>query len=384
MAEHSDIQWTDATWPIVQGCDPYSPGCANCYVPKELIRMAGNPNPKISGPVQGLAERYVNATGQSRLRFTGKIALRHDRLDWPLTWKKPQMIFVPSHGDLFHKDVPDDFIDKVFAVMALCPQHTFQVLTKRAERMRAYVSRADLSDDLLDACRDMYGRSKLKGYPTGVFDGVDNDIVNFRHWPLKNVWLGVSCEDQANADERIPHLLATPAAIRFVSLEPLLGPIELLEADPYAFGTLRVRLPKRKPDIHPPITEGSTLGDAVAALGGSMDVSHRGLDWVIDGGESGTDDLVRDYDIDASRAIEAQCVAAGVPFFRKQLGRKPFERAGSEWPPHIAINVDDPGGEVGKPSDRRLYLTGFKHKKAGDPAEWPADLRRREFPKVAA
>src|SRR5690242_13464924 len=100
MSANSGIQWTDATWPIVQGCDPYSPGCVSCYAIKELWRLAHNPNPTIAAPVKGLTEKHVNAAGETVLRFTpGAIALRRDRLDWPLRWQKPHMIFVPSHGD---------------------------------------------------------------------------------------------------------------------------------------------------------------------------------------------------------------------------------------------------------------------------------------------
>src|SRR3990167_5512099 len=141
MSDKSNIEWTDATWTIVQGCDPVSQGCVGCYAVPLLWRLMHNPNQKISAALQGVIEKHINLAGENILRFTGKIALRHDRLDWPLEWKTPRMIFVPSHGDLFHKDVPDEFIDKVFDVMERANWHIYQVLTKRAKRQREYVNR---------------------------------------------------------------------------------------------------------------------------------------------------------------------------------------------------------------------------------------------------
>jgi protein gp37 len=262
MAEHSDIEWTGATWPIVQGCDPVSQGCVRCYAVPLLWRMAHNPNPKISGPLQGVTEKHVNASGETILRFTGKIALRHDRLTWPLRWKKPLRIFVPSHGDLFHKDVPDAFIDQVFEVMGACDDqglgHEFQLLTKRSARQRDYMqSRGP---------RIAWNKRRI---------GPDA-------WPPRNVWFGVSAENQEEANERIPHLLETPAAVRFVSLEPLLGPIDL--ASSVARGTWGTK-----------------------------------LDWAIVGGESGNG--ARPMHPDWARALRDQCATAGVSFFFKQWGR---------------------------------------------------------------
>lgn len=310
MADGTHIEWTDATWPIVQGCDYESPGCTHCYVPRTLWRLMHNPNPIISAPLVGLVRKHDNGMPV----FTGQLALREDRLNWPLKWKKPRRIFVPSHGDLFHESVPDVFIDRVFAIMALCPQHTFQVLTKRAKRMREYI--IDLS---LNAGRDQKNnlpsnrQVRLSDANTaGSLSITKNDIerhlgriVKFDYdppmpsWPLTNVWLGVSVEDQQRADERIPDLLDTPATVRFLSCEPLLGPIDLdtlwLRASPSA-AFLEGKLMPEMP--------------AWTRLGAYA------IDWVIAGNESGP--RRRPGDLAWMRSLRDQCAAAGVAFFGKQ------------------------------------------------------------------
>lgn len=321
MSDKSNIEWTDATWTIVQGCDPVSQGCVGCYVVPLLWRLMHNPNPKISGPLQGLIEKHVNLAGEEILRFTGKVALREDRLTWPLQWREPRTIFVPSHGDLFHKDVPDWFIDKVFAVMALCPQHMFQVLTKRAARVRDYLTRV---------------RATMGGTPLGAYELIYNAmgrlgeeglierhpyrkiLPNGMSWPLRNVWLGVSCERQEEADERIPLLLQTPAAIRFISAEPLLGPLDIRRY-------LRAR------------EDAMAAADAAGAMdwpgcGQAMAASQAGLHWVIVGGESGQN--ARPMSIQWAREIRDQCVTANVSFFFKQWG---------EWAPAGLIPSETPG-----------------------------------------
>lgn len=299
MSDRSHIEWTDATWPIVQGCDPVSPGCANCYAIEELWRMVHHPNGKISAPLKGLTEKHVNRAGEEILRFSGKVALREDRLDWPLHWKKPRKIFVSSHGDLFHKDVPDEFIDRVFARMALCPQHTFQVLTKRSERMSAYLNA---------------GRLPM-GEPRRFISIEDGERAR-RHdpyfklpqqiWPLPNVWLGVSCEDQKCADERIWHLLATSAAVRFISAEPLLGPINLTRllgphVERGAIDALSGHTWKATDKVHAPPSGNCSK-----------------LDLVIAGGESGKG--ARITPPGAFEHLRDQCRAAGTAFFFKQWG----------------------------------------------------------------
>ena len=184
------------------------------------------------------------------------------------------MIFVCAHGDLFHESVPDDWIDRVFAVMALSPQHTFQVLTKRAERMREYFAGNGAYLRVLgDGVERELRNAGIRWHGDNV-DRHSQAIAGATRWPLPNVWLGISAEDQARADERIPYLLATPAAVRFVSAEPLLGPVDLTQINR--------------------------------------------LDWVIAGGESGPGS--RPMHPDWVRSLRDQCQAAGTAFFFKQWG----------------------------------------------------------------
>jgi protein gp37 len=273
MGDGTHIEWTDATWPIVQGCDYESPGCTHCYVPRTLWRLMHNPNPIISEPIAGLVRKHDNGMPV----FTGNLALREDRLDWPLHWKKPRRIFVPSHGDLFHEGVPDSFIDKVFAAMAMAPQHTYQVLTKRAPRMREYIC------------------AKIKNAPEWVYLAhIEGKVLlPYEGGVPKRIWLGVSVEDQQRADERIPELLATPAAIRFLSCEPLLGPVDLFHIK-------------------------ETTGFTFNALSRKVGISFRGIgvDWIIAGNESGP--RRRPGDLAWMRSLRDQCAAAGVAFFGKQ------------------------------------------------------------------
>ncbi len=186
------IPWTDYTWNVVTGCTPVSEGCQHCYA-------------------QAMARRF---------KWPTEVTLHPERLEEPLHLKKPSKIFVCSMADLFHDDVPDDFIGKVFGIMALCPQHTFQVLTKRPARMLEYLASdgargriAQIAGDIADASDP--GSDPEEGSPLRI------------EWPLPNVWLGVTAENQARADERIPLLLQVPAAVRFVSIEPMLTEVRL-------------------------------------------------------------------------------------------------------------------------------------------------------------
>jgi len=308
MAEHSTIEWTDATWNPVTGCTIISPGCTNCYAMrlagtrlKNHPTRAGLTKPSKTGPV-----------------WTGEVRFNEKALLEPLKWKRPRMIFVCAHGDLFHESVPDAWIDQVFAVMALCPQHTFQVLTKRSARMRAYMSVVvDTFHASPDSMDERFGRLcvELTDSPcaAGAFEDVD--------WPLSNVWLGVSAERQQEADARIPDLLATPAAVRFVSLEPLLGPIDLTYVClvPQKPGSYRA-------GIHLDALAGRYFESGMPYVGdwdvdspaGPPDIPPVHLDWVIVGGESQAG--ARPMHPDWARSVRDQCAAAGVPFFFKQWG----------------------------------------------------------------
>lgn len=327
------IQWTDETWNPVTGCSRVSEGCRHCYIERTPpFRMGGR---KLGDPVQ----------------------LHHDRLEQPLHWKKPRRVFVNSLSDLFHEDVPGDFINKVFAMMALCPQHTFQILTKRPHRALSFLS----IDGAGNAVR---GRAwEMLGY----LPNYDHDDVLHRPWPLPNVWLGVSVEDQQTADERIPILLQTPAAVRWVSAEPLLGPINLDRIDGAVLD----------PDY-----KGLHIS---ALIGGSKTQTPWHLNWVVVGGESGSKG--RSCDLAWIRSIVRQCKSAAVPCFVKQLGDYVLDRndAGfdgempTDWP--MDTDVDDPANEWDWQGAKiRIRL----NKKGGDPAEWPEDLRVREFPTSCA
>lgn len=237
----SKIEWTDETWPVVTGCTPVSPGCKHCYAARmAATRLKHHPR------YRGLAAMAMPGV----FGWTGKVRLNRDVLEQPPRWKKPRRIFVASMGDLFHEDVSPWFVCEIWQVMRECPQHTFQILTKRPRRMRRLI----------------------KTYIADHGFGVE---------PLPNVHLGVSVENQKTT-WRTQCLRETPAAIRFLSLEPLLGPIDLR-------GGLHVV------DIH----------------------------WVIVGGESGPN--ARPMDPNWARDIRDQCQAAGTPFFMKQMSkRKPI------------------------------------------------------------
>ncbi|RJP47926.1 MAG: phage Gp37/Gp68 family protein [Anaerolineaceae bacterium] len=285
MSDHSAIEWTDATWNPTVGCSIVSPGCTNCYAMKVADGLQRRFNSK---KYAGLT-KTVNGNAV----WTGEVRLDESALLQPLKWRKPKRIFVNSMSDLFHESLSDAAIDKVFGVMALCPQHTFQVLTKRAERMRHYLTSCnrDGIEYEMDRIAPAHWRNR--------------ELQDYGDMPLKNVWLGVSCERQEEADERIPHLLQTPAAVRFVSAEPLLGPIDLWNGDP-------------DPRLGGHKATHTFLGDWWEPGDNPKGPSRHGVDWVIVGGESGA--RARPMHPDWARSLRDQCAAAEVPFFFKQWG----------------------------------------------------------------
>ncbi|MEC7763344.1 MAG: phage Gp37/Gp68 family protein [Pseudomonadota bacterium] len=333
MSDHTKIEWTDATWNVVTGCTVVSPGCTNCYAMglagtrlKHHPSRAGLTDESRAGPV-----------------WNGEVRFNEQWLDQPLRWRKPRNIFVCAHGDLFHPAVPDEWIDRVFAVMALAPHHRFQVLTKRADRMREYVT-------CVPDCLSPYAfeGERLEGAAAeiGRSLGWDHDVMGttgyeaMQSWPLPNVWLGVSVEDQKRADERIPDLLATPAAVRWISAEPLLGPVDL---EPWLDW----------PEGGCELPDGSYFGCAGCDAEGTacrcpndrayydtnegprdemgcpewVHVERIKLDWVVVGGESGPN--ARPMHPDWARSLRDQCQAAGVAYFFKQWGAwAPGEIAG--------------------------------------------------------
>jgi protein gp37 len=241
----TSIEWTDASWNPIVGCTEVSPGCANCYAARlAATRLSGVP-----------AYKDLAILNNGKPRWLGNVAFLAERLEEPLHWRKPRRIFVCDMGDLFHESVQMEWLWQIWSVIAACPRHTFQILTKRADRMHFYVK---------------YFANELTKHCIGELNT-----------PLPNVWLGVSVENQRFADERIPLLLQTPAAVRFLSCEPLLGKVDLY----------KLRHATRKNIL---------------------------VDWVIAGGESGPH--ARPMHPDWARSLRDQCQAAGVPFFFKQWG----------------------------------------------------------------
>lgn len=281
MSDQSKIQWTDATWNPTTGCTQIAAGCAHCYiVTTPPFRIAGR--------------KFVN--GSTDIRLHG------ERLDAPLHWRKPRKVFVNSLSDLFHDEIPDHYIGRVFDTMALSGRHTFQVLTKRPERAAA----------LIPALAARHTTRDGNG------------------WPLRNVWIGTSIANQTDADKNIPALLRTPAKVRFLSVEPLLGPVTFRWAKWHEYWPEGWR----------------ERGETQNHLDGL-----RRIDWVIVGGESGP--KARPCNVEWIESVVEECREAGVPVFVKQLGAKPMQNG-------LPLKLAD--------------------RKGGDMTEWPRRLRVREFP----
>jgi protein gp37 len=349
VGDKSAIEWTDATWNPIRGCSRVSEGCRNCYAERVAARFA-----RPGQAYAGLARWTPWKDGERDARWTGEVRLVEAALDLPLRWKRPRRIFVNSMSDLFHEKVPDEWIDRIFAVMALSREHTFQVLTKRPERMRAYLEQVSDERDMQRWAR--WADIAKSPCAAGVFDELD--------WPLPNVWLGVSVEDQPTADERIPLLLLAPAAVRWVSYEPALGPVDFTRVPwgwKYPLGSERERV------YADALTDRLWLYD-------EGDVEQPRLDWLVVGGESGPG--ARPFDLAWARSAIAQCRAAGVPVFVKQLGSRPWwDGFGQPPADHVYLERDAIlNGQVG------WRLDCLRDRKGGSPEEWPEDLRVREYP----
>lgn len=292
----SKIEWTGETWNPVIGCDKVSPGCKNCYAIRTAwIRMH---NPKMAKRYAGTVEK----TQSGQLNWTGKITLVDEVLLKPLKTKKPTTFFVNSMSDLFHKDVPFEFIRLVFGIMSVCQNHTFQILTKRPERMLEYFQwQIKFNPDEEDPAYYAYDLCINHGIETGCGSAFETE-----EWPLPNVWLGVSVENQQTADERIPVLLQVPAAIRFLSCEPLLGPVDLTQ----------FYISKDKSITHNALTGVPYDWDYEKEF--EEDSIDEKIHWVIVGGESGPG--ARPMHPDWAIQLRNQCKDAGVPFFFKQWG----------------------------------------------------------------
>jgi protein gp37 len=304
MGDQSAIEWTEATWNPIVGCSRVSEGCRHCYAERQAYRAEAMGIPQYEGMTHKVG---------SEIRWTGKVALVESALELPLKWKKPRRIFVNSMSDLFHEKVPDEWIDRIATVMVEASQHTFQVLTKRPERMLAYLA----------------GRKHL-------IDTVENRPVE---WPSRNIWWGVSVEDQATADARIPLLLQTPAAMRWVSYEPALGPVFF-------------------PTVH---------------VFGGREWTGPKIDWIVIGGESGPG--ARPFDLAWARQTIAQCRRSSTPVFVKQIGLSPYSTTEE---PLFRAKLLLPRTEV---EAARFYPTDpLGDRKGGRLGDWPADLRVREYP----
>lgn len=380
MADGSKIEWTEATWNPITGCSLASPGCTNCYAMKLAgTRMKGHESRKgltidtKAGPV-----------------WNGEVRFNEDWLDQPLRWKRPRMIFVCAHGDLFHESVPDEWIDLVFAVMALAPQHTFQVLTKRSARMRDYLSKvwgdhyAQIARTTaavnhvfrIAGHRGNWGRCGSTstsittiGHGTGAREYAmlrrlpDGGVERFywqngeeswtrcgdayaaaipewaghskefgwglKQWPLPNVWLGVSVEDQKRADERIPDLLASPAAVRWISAEPLLGPVKIRHhlmagRRPGTCGNCGRDHGFTRCPNYGGISKYRSPFEGAPPTCTEFRRTNFAIDWVVAGGENGPRPMHPQW----ARSLRDQCADAAVPFFFKQWGSwGPLENA---------------------------------------------------------
>lgn len=317
MADGTHIEWTDATWNIITGCSVVSAGCKHCYAMKLAgTRLAHHPSR------EGLT--IDTAAGPV---WNGEVRFNTDWLHQPLQWTRPRRIFVCAHGDLFHESVPDDWIERVFAVMAQATHHTFQVLTKRPARMREWFNKPRT-----------YNSSACGSTVEGVVRHTAGHPRGFQ-WPLPNVWLGVSVEDQAAADARIPDLLSTPAAVRWISAEPLLGPVNLTRVT----------------------VAGKGWHDTLAGWRDCDDYPGREhtIDWVVVGGESGPG--ARPMNPQWVRDLRDQCMLhADVPFLFKQWGSwvsvSEVEGAG----PHHAFPDGRTVRNVGKRRAGRL-LDGIEY-----------------------
>lgn len=298
MGGKTSIEWTEETWNPIAGCSIHSPGCAKCYAMKQAFRIE----------MMGTTTLYNGLTKKTKAGpvWTGALRAANDKV-WnaPLRMKRPRMIFVNSMSDLFHEDLPVEWINRAFDIMEKADWHVYQILTKRSVEMNAYLS-------LRWAGKE----------------------------PPKHIWIGVSVEDQKRADERIPNLLKTPAAVRFLSMEPLL---EHVDISPYIWGR----------DV--PCEQCPRDADCACGLVSRRDNGLPALSWIIIGGESGNG--ARDFEIEWARSVLHTTWPAHVKVFVKQLGAKPYKDG---------------------------WLMKLKDRKGGDPEEWPADLRVREMPHAAA
>lgn len=356
MSEHTPIEWTDSSWPVIAGCKEKSSGCAHCYAARLTATRLKN-----TAKYAGLA--VIGRNGQPH--FTGEYRFWRQHLDWPLRWTASRHIFVANMSDLFYEEIRDDEIAEVVGVGIAAVHlrgHTMQMLTKRADRMQSLLSSEEFW-------------FKVNGYANRLIEERDPAsstwVVRASTYgpekPPPGMWWGVSVEDQKSADELLPSLLKTPAFLRYVSYEPAIGPVNFR---PF-FYDFEVRWPGQCRCGH---GHGFTRCPNYGSV--ATTCSHcscpqfvrkggEGIDWVICGGESGP--LARAFDILWARSTIEQCRGAGVRCFVKQLGANPIE--GER--PFMDMTI----------GARRLSL---RHSKGADPGEWSEDLRVQEMPLAEA
>lgn len=323
----SKIQWCDRTWNPIIGCtqvingDPAQSGCTNCYAMRQAYR---NQAMGLRG-YEGVAKK----TSKGEIIWSGKVRLVSEALAVPLQRQKPTTWFVNSMSDLWHPSVAFEWVDLLFGIMSLCPQHTFQILTKRPERMLEWSEQTHRDDWCSAVTHHVWKEVARKVNGTSAL----SYAIKKPGFLLPNVLLGVSVETQAAADERIPLLLQTPATLKFLSCEPLLGSLDLT--------TVRC--------LDGAMTQPGVEFDPAQPLG-TFNALDAGISWVIVGGEGGHN--ARWCSLEWIRSVIKQCKVAGVPVFVKQLG--------TCWA-----------------KDSRTYHV---HSKGGDPSVWSEGLRVREFP----
>lgn len=314
MGDKAKIAWTEASWNVIVGCSRISAGCKNCYAIGMANRLGSNPaTPQYKGLT---TQKSGNIDWAGETHFVEKL------LNKPKEWTRSRRIFVCSMADLFHETVKDEWLDQIFHVIADCPHHVFQVLTKRDERMVEYLSSSRFQKIVSDAGYTSY---------------------------LPNLWLGVTVEDPTSAVKRPANLLKTDAAIRFISCEPLLSEVNLapyfgrrFECRVCGFNHIEAGRGAYKQEKYCGLCAGDCGEDVRLKLYG------RGIDWVIVGGESGPN--ARPMDLEWARKILSECKKAGVKFFFKQTGS--------------------------------MYASehDLEHKKGENPAEWPDDINIQQYP----
>lgn len=364
--QDTSIAWCDWTWNPIRGCSRISPGCINCYAEKLAARHSVVSEKRMSPPFEDFAEFRIIG-GKREAHWTGKVELIEEKLLEPLSWRRKAAKFREQHGrkprafismsDLFHENLPDEAIDRVLAVAALTPEINYMFLTKRAERMEKWAESYVRSPIIRVYQERQLSRSQAIAETIVYMDGVigpeclkwisGNDPADLVEWPLPNVALGVSVESQKYADERIPHLLRTPAAMRFVSYEPALESVDWEYPE---------SIWPKGPQMCCP---GPSMECGCMGLPVDPPLIH-GIDMIIVGGESGPG--ARPFDIAWPRSTVRQCRAAGVAPFVKQMGARVVTCRG----------CDDPACKEPQ---------SYRDRKGEDMSEWPEDLRDvREWP----